>query len=222
MTYNVKRSLVNGGPYTSVSGALAGTSYTDPGLTNGLTYYYRVSAVTAGCESTNSLQVSATPACTPPPAPAAANNCPALRRFDFESHRLDHAGRRLQLDRAQWVYLDQPEPFHCECDHQCCGRLHGNRHRGRLHLRAGYDDRNGESASNGFHPILRYQSHPQLAERHSPVRHQRHGSMVRCLRSHLTLAGNASRTPPVLPGQAAVINRRSSRVRGGGARVRAA
>src|SRR5206468_4231432 len=40
------------------------------------TYYYVVSAVNAGCESTNSAQVSATPACSPPPAPTASNNSP--------------------------------------------------------------------------------------------------------------------------------------------------
>jgi hypothetical protein len=74
--YTVKRSLVSGGPYTPVSGGLMTTNYIDPGLTNGTTYYYVVSAVTAGCESANSTQASATPACTPPPAPTAGNNGP--------------------------------------------------------------------------------------------------------------------------------------------------
>jgi hypothetical protein len=64
--YTVKRSLVSGGLYTPVSGGLTTTNYTDPGLTNGTTYYYVVSAVTAGCESADSTQVSATPASTPP------------------------------------------------------------------------------------------------------------------------------------------------------------
>jgi beta-glucanase (GH16 family) len=76
VNYTVKRSLVSGGSYTPVSGGLTTTNYTDPGLTNGTTYYYVVSAVTAGCESADSAQVSATPACTPPPAPTAGNNGP--------------------------------------------------------------------------------------------------------------------------------------------------
>ena len=75
-TYNVKRSLTSGGPYTLVSGSLTTTNYTDPGLTNGTPYYYVISAVNASCEGTNSMQVSATPACLPPPAPTAGNNGP--------------------------------------------------------------------------------------------------------------------------------------------------
>ncbi|MGC4074382.1 MAG: pectinesterase family protein [Nibricoccus sp.] len=70
--YNVKRSATNGGPYTTV-GSPTGTSYTDTGLTNGVTYYYVLSAVNQGGESANSTQASATPLFTvpvPPPVPA--------------------------------------------------------------------------------------------------------------------------------------------------------
>ena len=59
-SYNVKRGAVSGGPFTTVSSPTA-TSYNDPSLTNGTTYYYVVSAVNAGGESANSSQVSATP-----------------------------------------------------------------------------------------------------------------------------------------------------------------
>src|SRR5207245_10221200 len=58
--YNVKRSTVSGGPYTTVNSPTT-TGYTDSGLTNGTTYYYVVTAVNAGGESANSSQVSATP-----------------------------------------------------------------------------------------------------------------------------------------------------------------
>jgi beta-glucanase (GH16 family) len=75
-SYNLKRSLSTGGPYTAISSSLAGTSYTDSGLTNGVTYYYVVSAVVLGCESANSAPASATPVCSPPPTPTAANNGP--------------------------------------------------------------------------------------------------------------------------------------------------
>ena len=44
--YNVKRSLTNGGPYTTVA-SVTGTSYTDTGLANGSNYYYVVSAMSA-------------------------------------------------------------------------------------------------------------------------------------------------------------------------------
>src|ERR1039457_2249753 len=75
-SYNVKRALSSGGPYNAMFNGLTSTNYADPGLTNGTTYYYVVSAAIAGCESTNSAPVSATPACSPPPAPTAGNNGP--------------------------------------------------------------------------------------------------------------------------------------------------
>jgi hypothetical protein len=67
-SYNVKRAATNGGPYTKVASP-AGTSYTDTNVTNGITYYYVVTAVGAGGESPNSNQASATPNATPPPPP---------------------------------------------------------------------------------------------------------------------------------------------------------
>ncbi len=59
-SYNVKRAATSGGPYTTVASP-AGTSYTDTALTNGTTYYYVVTAVSANGESANSNQASATP-----------------------------------------------------------------------------------------------------------------------------------------------------------------
>jgi beta-glucanase (GH16 family) len=59
--YNVKRATISGGPYTSVTNGLTTTSYTDTGLVNGSNYYYVVSTLKGGCESTNSIQVTATP-----------------------------------------------------------------------------------------------------------------------------------------------------------------
>ena len=71
-SYHVKRAATNGGPYTTVA-APAGTSYADTTVTNGTTYYYVVTAVSASGESANSNQASATPS-TPPPAPAPPTN----------------------------------------------------------------------------------------------------------------------------------------------------
>jgi len=62
-SYNIKRALTTGGPYTPVStpGSITGTTYTDSGLTNGTTYYYVVSGVNASAaESPDSGQASAT------------------------------------------------------------------------------------------------------------------------------------------------------------------
>jgi fibronectin type 3 domain-containing protein len=63
--YHLKRSNVSGGPFVTVA-CMAETSYIDPGLSNGTTYYYVVSAYftggpDAGGESANSSQASATP-----------------------------------------------------------------------------------------------------------------------------------------------------------------
>ena len=58
--YIVKRSPVSGGPFTTVA-MVSQNSYTDSGLTNGMAYYYVVSALTGGQESANSAAVSVTP-----------------------------------------------------------------------------------------------------------------------------------------------------------------
>lgn len=58
--YNIKRSLTSGGPYTTVATSVTGTTYTDSNVTNGITYYYVVTAVNASGESVNSNEASAT------------------------------------------------------------------------------------------------------------------------------------------------------------------
>lgn len=67
--YNVKRATTSGGPYTIVGTTTAPTvTYTDS-VTGGSTYYYVVSALTAGGESADSSSVSATPTLGVPNAP---------------------------------------------------------------------------------------------------------------------------------------------------------
>jgi fibronectin type 3 domain-containing protein len=58
-SYNVKRAVIFGGPYT-VLGNAATTNYTDTALANGTNYYYVVSALNVGGESANSAQVTVT------------------------------------------------------------------------------------------------------------------------------------------------------------------
>ena len=57
--YNVKRSLVTGGPYTNIAPAIASTNYTDSSVTTCQTYFYVVTITNAGIESLNSAEVSA-------------------------------------------------------------------------------------------------------------------------------------------------------------------
>ena len=60
-TYTVKRSTTSGGPYTTVTTGLTDLTYTDTGLTNGVTYYYLVSGANADGSGPDSAEVSVTP-----------------------------------------------------------------------------------------------------------------------------------------------------------------
>ncbi|MHA3770035.1 Ig-like domain-containing protein [Verrucomicrobiota bacterium sgz303538] len=75
-SYTVKRATVSGGPYAVITSGITGTTYTDPVVQNGTSYFYVVSASNAVGESGNSNQATATPA-APPTAPAAPGNLAA-------------------------------------------------------------------------------------------------------------------------------------------------
>ncbi len=71
-SYRLKRGVAAGGPYTVLPNAINATSFSDSGLTNGTTYYYRVYAVNAGGSSPDSNEANAKPVApivTPPTAP---------------------------------------------------------------------------------------------------------------------------------------------------------
>jgi hypothetical protein len=59
-SYNLKRGTASGGPYPTVYSGLTATNYPDAAVTNAVTYYYVVTAVSGG-ESPVSLQASAVP-----------------------------------------------------------------------------------------------------------------------------------------------------------------
>ncbi len=62
-SYNVKRSTTSGAEVTVTN--VTGTSFTNIALTNGMTYYYKVSALNAAGESDNSSEASAVPVAPP-------------------------------------------------------------------------------------------------------------------------------------------------------------
>lgn len=63
--YTVLRSGVNGGPYTAISSNLSAITFSDVGLTNGVTYYYVVQSQNPLGNGGYSAQVSATPSAPP-------------------------------------------------------------------------------------------------------------------------------------------------------------
>ena len=81
-SYNVKRSTVSGGPYTTIStpGTVTGTSYVDSTAVGGITYYYMVSAATsigpAGETANSATEASVVTGCAPPAAPSVSYNSP--------------------------------------------------------------------------------------------------------------------------------------------------
>jgi autotransporter-associated beta strand protein len=90
-SYNVKRATTNGGDYTIVANVNL-PAYTDAGLTNGVAYYYVISALNAGGESANSVQVNALPVSTQPFSIGAALTGNQLQLV----WPMDHIGWRLQ------------------------------------------------------------------------------------------------------------------------------
>lgn len=66
---NVYRGTTSGGETLLYSSTAPITTYTDTSVTNGSTYYYKVTAVSAGGESGFSNEVGPLNIPTPPPAP---------------------------------------------------------------------------------------------------------------------------------------------------------
>ena len=67
-SYTLYRSNASGAE-TSYKTGLGGTTFTDTGLTNGVTYYYKITASNSAGESGKSNEISATPFLNPPAAP---------------------------------------------------------------------------------------------------------------------------------------------------------
>jgi len=59
--YIVKRATSSGGPYTTIATDVRGGSFTDKSVTNGVTYYYTVTAANSAGTSANSPEDSARP-----------------------------------------------------------------------------------------------------------------------------------------------------------------
>jgi fibronectin type 3 domain-containing protein len=107
-SYNVKRSTTAGGPYTQIGTATVAT-YADTTVTNGVTYYYVVSAVNAAGESANSAEASATPAIpTIPAAPslsAAAGNAQATLNWSASTGASSYHLKRATTNGGPYTVI---------------------------------------------------------------------------------------------------------------------
>jgi len=92
-SYNLKRGTANGGPYPTVFSGLTVTNYSDAAVTNAVTYYYVVTAV-SGSESTNSLPVSAVPLPSLTPTNIILQASGGQLQLSWPP---DHLGWRLQI-----------------------------------------------------------------------------------------------------------------------------
>jgi len=61
VSYNLRYSLMNGGPYNTLAAHTSSLDFTVGGLTNGLVYYFVVTAIVGGQEGTTSEQVEIRP-----------------------------------------------------------------------------------------------------------------------------------------------------------------
>ncbi|MEO5916425.1 MAG: cellulase family glycosylhydrolase [Luteolibacter sp.] len=121
-SYNVKRATVNGGPYTTITN-LTGTSFTNTGLANGTTYYYVVSALNAGGESSNSAQASATPSAPSLPSPWATVDIGAVAATGSASasggtFTVTGSGADIWDSADEFRYVHQPSSGNCEMSAQ--------------------------------------------------------------------------------------------------------
>jgi fibronectin type 3 domain-containing protein len=114
--YHVKRSRLPGGPYTTV-GCASGTTFTDTTVANGTTYYYVVSAyftagTNAGGESADSIEATARPQLTVPPAPtgvvATAGNAQVALKWNAASGAGSYRVKRATTSGGPYTVVGSP------------------------------------------------------------------------------------------------------------------
>ena len=93
-TYNLKRGTTTGGPYPTIYSGLTATNYADANVTNAVNYFYVVTAVGAGGESSNSLQAIAAPLPSNQPTNILAQTSGGQLQLSWPQ---DHLGWRLQI-----------------------------------------------------------------------------------------------------------------------------
>jgi hypothetical protein len=92
-SYNLKRGNTSGN-YPTIFSGLTTTNYADASVTNAVNYFYVVSAVGAGGESSNSVPASAVPLPSNQPTNILAQLAGNQLQLSWPS---DHLGWRLQI-----------------------------------------------------------------------------------------------------------------------------
>lgn len=113
-SYTVSRGTGAGGPFATIASGLTGTTYADSGLTNGMVYFYVVSATNAAGGSGNATRARVTPVSAPASGavrwPLSSSTLPDADgiRFPYAPRRIGsydfHAGIDIPAPRGTPVY----------------------------------------------------------------------------------------------------------------------
>ena len=118
--YNVKRSFVTGGPYTTLATSIVNTNYTDSSVASCQTYFYVVTITNAGNESLSSAEAVATlPGALPPQFTNADIGSVGLAgSASFCSGQFTVSGSGADIwntaDAFQFVYVYVPVSTNCD------------------------------------------------------------------------------------------------------------
>ena len=93
-SYNLKRGTANGGPYPTVVSGLVATNFADASVASSVNYFYVVTVVGPGGESSNSVQVIAAPLPSSQPTNLAWHTGSGQLQLSWPP---DHLGWRLQI-----------------------------------------------------------------------------------------------------------------------------
>jgi autotransporter-associated beta strand protein len=114
-SYNVKQSISFGGPYTTVTTSST-TSKSVTGLTNGVAYYFVVSASNATGEGANSDQATAVPISLPAPRVSSdigSVGIPGSASFSSGTYTIQGAGAGVYASTDAFRYVYQPSSGDC-------------------------------------------------------------------------------------------------------------
>lgn len=110
-TYNVGRSTTPGGPFAVVAAGVPSTTYTDQGLTNGVSYYYVVTATNGDGTSANSEQAISVPVRL---GANVAQNSATLTDSVYSTYDGSKAVDGVVSDASRWLSTDSPGPHWIE------------------------------------------------------------------------------------------------------------